>query len=37
MAKLNAFLKRWRKNMKKRVVIDVIYVQFDMGRVKRIW
>ena len=37
MVKLNAFRTQWHKNMKRKVVFDVIYVQFDMGRVKRIW
>ena len=37
MVKLNAFRTQWRKNMKRKVIVDVIYVQFDMGRVKRIW
>ena len=37
MVKLNVFWTQWRKNMKKKVVVDKIYVQFDMGRVKRIW
>ena len=37
MVNLNAFWTQWRKNMKKKEVVDVIYVQFDMGRVKRIW
>ena len=29
MVKLNAFRTQWRKNMKRKVVVDVIYVQFD--------
>ena len=37
IVKLNAFWTQWRKNMKKKVVVDIIYVLFDMGRVKRIW
>ena len=37
MVKLNAFWTQWRKNMKTKVVVDVIYVQVDIGRVKRIW
>ena len=37
MVKLNAFRTQWRKTMNRKVVVDAIYVQFDMGRVKRIW
>ena len=29
MVKLNAFRTQWHKNMKRKVVVDVIYVQFD--------
>ena len=36
MLKLNTFRTQWRKKMKREVVVDVIYAQFDMGRVKRI-
>ena len=35
MVKLNAFRTQWHKNMKRKVVVDVIYVQFDMGRIIR--
>ena len=37
MVKLNAFWTQWRKNMKKKEVVDIIYVQIDMDRVKRTW
>ena len=37
MVKLDAFWTQWCKNMKKKEAVDIIYVQFDMGRVKRIW
>ena len=37
MVKLNAFWTQWRKNMKKKEVVDIFYVQFDVGRVKRSW
>ena len=37
MVNLNAFWTQWRKKMKKKEVVDIIYVQFDMDRVKRIW
>ena len=30
MVKLNGFRTQWRKNMKMKVVVDVIYVHFDM-------